>query len=173
MSFDEMISRRLNQARPERYQSFDWVDEVAESIDIEDIDVTIAVREWVRSKCRKAEGSATKSGNRLFRDFHKTGQMPLEWESIAKLPISLENRRVVDGKARLFKERVKLGSATTRDFDLWAIAENEAADRDHAARLEAVAGARAISARMKRAGVITFAEWARTVPLVGDDEGVA
>lgn len=168
MSFDEMVTRRLNMARPDRYKSFDWVDDVAESIDIDDIDVTMAAREWVRSKCRKAEGVATKSGNRMFRDFYKNGQLPLEWESIAEFPISIENVVVVDGKAKTVKERVKLGAATTSDFSAWADAEQKAADRDHAARLDAVAGAREIAACMKRAGIITFTEWARTAPVAED-----
>ena len=172
MSFDEMITSRLNMARPDRYRSFDWVDDVAESIDIDEIDLRVAAAEWVRSKCRKAEGEATKSGNRMFRHFHKTGQLPLEWESVEAFPISIENVVVVDGKTKTLNERVKLGAATASDFSSWAEAEKRVADRDYQARLDAVAGAREIASRMKAGGFLTFSAWARTAPVEGE-EGAA
>lgn len=170
MSLRDELREKLNKARPERYgeQERDWVDDVADSFDLDAEELRTAARDYVRNVARDVEGKATQAGNGLMRQFYRTGQLPLDWQITGHLPISVENTVTVNGRVKTVKERVKLAYATARDFDLWARAEDAARNRDFAARGEAVQGAQMIAAQMRATGALTFGVWAREFAPVED-----
>lgn len=170
MSLRDELRNKLNNARPERYgeQERDWVDDVADEINLGVEELRTAARDYVRNLARDVEGKATQAGNSLMRQFYRTGQLPLDWNVTGHLPISVENTVTNGGQVKTVKERVKLASATARDFELWAEAEDRARNRDFAARGEAVQGAQMIAAQMRATGALTFAVWAREFAPVAD-----
>lgn len=163
MNLRDQLRDQLNKARPQRYneQERDWVDEVADSFELDREELRTAARDYVRNLARDVEGKATQAGNSLMREFYRTGQLPLDWQLTGHLPISVENTITVNGQVKTVKERVKLSAATAKDFELWAEAEDRARNRDFAARGEAVQGAQMIAAQMRATGALTFAVWAR------------
>lgn len=170
MSLRDELRNNLNKARPERYgeQERDWVDDVADDINLDVEELRTAARDYVRNLARDVEGKATQAGNSLMRQFYRTGQLPLDWKVTGHLPISVENTVTDGGQVKTVKERVKLAAATARDFELWAEAEDAARNRDFAARGEAVQGAQMIAAQMRQSGATTFAVWAREFAPVED-----
>lgn len=166
MEIREALRKQLSAARPARYQKDDrgWVDDVADALDLDtvDIDVAAAARAYVRNLARDEEGKATQAGNRLLRDFHKNQALPLDWKGMVNAPIALANVAIVNGEQQKVQERVRLRNASARDFEMWAETENEARERDYAARGEAVSGALEIAAGMRATGALTFEVWAET-----------
>lgn len=163
MSLRDELRDKLNKARPERYgeQERNWVDDVADEVNLDVEELRTAARDYVRNLARDVEGKATQAGNSLMREFYRTGQLPLDWQLTGHLPISVENTTTDGVQIKTVKERVKLSAATARDFELWAEAEDRARNRDYAARGEAVQGAQMIAAQMRATGALTFAAWAR------------
>lgn len=163
MSLRDELRDKLNKARPERYseQERDWVDDVADTLNLDVEELRTTARDYVRNVARDVEGKATQAGNSLMRGFYRTGQLPLDWQLTGHLPISVENTVTVNGQVKTSKERVKLSAATAKDFELWADAEDRARNRDFAARGEAVQGAQMIAAQMRATGALTFGVWAR------------
>lgn len=162
MNLDQQITQALDTSRPDRYRNMEWVADAVRNITINEEDQQEVIREYIERRARQHEGQNTKLGNRLFREFYTTNQLPIGWEQIKHLPISLTNEQLVDGEVKTVNERVKLQAASAKDIDLWALGERRAADRDHAKRLEAVRGAEMIAASMRDAGALRFADWAIT-----------
>lgn len=156
------LSRKLNAARPERYTNPAWVDEVADQIALDDIQRQQAARDYVRQVARDVEGKATRSANRLMREFHKNQCLPIDWAQYLSAPIAIVNVVIVDGKPRKVHERVRLADATPTDFELWAETENAARERDYRARGESVSGISEIAALMRAAGAVNFLKWAES-----------
>lgn len=156
------LSRKLNAARPERYTNSAWVDEVADQIALDDIQRQQAAREYVRQVARDVEGKATRSANRLMREFHRNQCLPIDWAQYLSVPIALVNVVVVDGKPRKVHERVRLADATPTDFELWAETENAARERDYQARGEAVCAALEWAEAIRAAGAVNFRKWAES-----------
>lgn len=166
MNIRDLLKKELSVARPSRYAMNDrgWIDEVADSIDLDQVDVSTeeAIRVYVRNIARDVEGKATKAGNQLMRQYHQESALPIEWMQMVNEPIALENKVVVDDRIQTVKERVRLRDATARDFELWAETEDAARRRDYDARGEAVSGALEIASQMRAAGALTFWQWAKS-----------
>ena len=156
------MMKHLTTARPNRAENdkMSWVDDVADRIAMNETDKQEAARMYLRSFARSVEGQSTKAANKVLCDFHRTGQLPLDWEMSAEMPISFDSTLIRKGKVVTVKVRVKLGHATSRDFELWAETEDKARARDYAARGESVQAARSISQGMKDSGALTFRSWA-------------
>lgn len=168
MNLDQQITLALDTYRPDRYRDMEWVADAVREITIDVEDQQQVIREYIERKARQHEGQNTKLGNRLFREFYTTNQLPIGWEQIKHLPISLANEQIVDGEVKKVNERVKLQAASAKDIELWASGERRAADRDHEKRLEAVRGAEKIAALMREAGVLRFSDWAITFSIADE-----
>lgn len=158
----EML-KYLAPARPDRAEndSMEWVDEVADQVALDELTTQEAARRYLRNFARNVEGQSTKAANGLLRNFYRTGQLPIDWEMSADLPISFDNTVIRDGKPVTVKVRVKLGHATSHDFELWAETEDKARERDYSARGESVQAARTVANGMRESGAMTFSTWAR------------
>ncbi|AKF28229.1 hypothetical protein YH66_12080 [[Brevibacterium] flavum] len=162
----ELLKKELSKSRPARYSMDDrkWIDDVADKIDPNkaDLEIKHVVRDYIRTIAKEVEGKATRAGNQLMREFFQEEALPFNWQQMVNEPIALENMSIVDGQIKLLKERVRLRDATPRDFELWAQTEDRARQRDYEARGEAVSGAMQIAQRMRRAGTLTFWQWAES-----------
>lgn len=161
--YTELLMKRLDEARPDRYIAKDWIDRVADSIPVDVAQVEDLARELLRSKARSIEENRTSSGNAMAREYHTTGQQPLDWQLAGESPISFWNTILVDGKPKKVRERVKLSCASVADLQLWADTERNAANADHAARMKTVAGIERWESEMTRLGALSWGAYQRAV----------
>ena len=159
----DMLITKLNERRPERYVDKKWIDDVADAIPIDTNQIEDIARAYLRSQARNLESGFTKSANAIMRDYAQSGQEPLDWEVVGDIPISVKNTRLVDGKTKTVRERVKLSSATPRDLVLWAEEERRAADRDHSSRLLAVEGAEKWARQISESGQLSWGSYQQQV----------
>lgn len=158
---NDYIDKALREHRPDRYAPGDaWLRGVADNIPDELLNARRAKQLYALDLVNRREGQATKSGNRLFREFRDTGQLELHWWETANEPIAYSHTAVVDGKSRKVQVRVALRAVTPEDLSLFAQCERKRADQAHDASLRAVSGAEAIAAEMEASGFETFAAWA-------------
>lgn len=128
------IADMLAQVRPDRYEAGDigWaqpvIDIVADNLDGRDARFRTA-----ETVVQSIEKSATRRTNRLLREITKTGVFPLDWIDSKSWPLTVGNGRVV------------LSALTSADLRQFADEEEERADKDHKARLDAVKGARILA----------------------------
>lgn len=143
----QFIDHRLDEERPDRYDSSDktWmatVDaDVAPLVPVADARL-IAARQLVQAR----ETRATKAVNRLLREVGRTGQPPLGWFDLARRPIAWD------------AHRVRLDECLSGDFRDWAAYERRAAANEFTARNDACEGAERIADELDAAGARVVSE---------------
>jgi hypothetical protein len=128
---NDFIRGLLDKVRPDRYDSKDhsW-HETVENVVAADLTDEDARRIAARRLVRQVEGDSTKATNRLLREIHRTGQLPLGWLDAQAWPLAVSDH-----------ERVSLRAATLADLTEFAARERRAAANDFAARNESCEGA--------------------------------
>jgi hypothetical protein len=138
----DRIREMLDKVRPDRYDPADhaWHDTVNKVIaaELTDEDArAIAARRLVR----QVEGDSTKATNRLLREIHDTGQLPIGWLDAAAWPLAVSDH-----------ERVALRAASVDDLEAFAARERRAAANDFATRNDSCEGALSLAALMSSKG---------------------
>ncbi|WKE50368.1 hypothetical protein J8244_09570 [Corynebacterium tuberculostearicum] len=162
-NLNQYIDKRLRMGRPDRYNPNDtqWLDEIADSIPDEMIPTEEVRRRYMRAEVKRREGVATRSANRLLRNFNRNDQMEWHWWNEANEPIAIEWTEFDEsGRQQTHRERVALRAAEPRDLRLWAQAELVRAQNDFDARAEAVKGAQTIADLIDEGGFKNFLDWA-------------
>lgn len=144
MEFDwqDKVDVLLNERRPDRYTpgvDDEWLDivaqEVAELIPERDARAIAA-----RLRVGRREGDKTRQTNKLLREIHQSGELPLDWMETMNLPLAAG------------KERVALRACSPEDFEEFAIVERKNAGRDFAQRNATCEAAEWIAEHMRGNG---------------------
>lgn len=159
----EYIDKQLRMHRPDRYDPKDitWLENVAESIPDEMLPVDEIRKLYKMNLIKQREGNATRSANRILRNFNANGQLELHWWQEANEPIAIEWVEFDDeGREVKRLERVALRAASPIDLRAWAENEEARAQQDFEARMETVDGARQIAEQIESGGFVNFQAWA-------------
>lgn len=136
------IDRLLTERRPDRYEvegGDEWLDTIADEVGPS---ISVAEARFIaaRSQVRRREGEKLKATNRLLREIHESGEVPLDWLDTAHLPVAVG------------KERVALRAMRAEDFRTFAGDERRRAANDFTTRNESCAAAEWLADRMDATG---------------------
>lgn len=154
------LDRRLNLARPARYDADDktWVHDVADTVELNDIEMQEAKRNYVRSRAVQLEANATKSANKSMRKWLVEGAHPLPG-MIDHLPISFKMTVTEGGKEKQKTMRVRFADATVADLEAWARTLTLEAQRTYEAQMETVQAIHAAIGEMRAHRMRRAGEW--------------
>lgn len=138
------IAELLAEHRPDRYTAGDitWASDVVDAV-ADNIPTAEARRRTAEQIIRSIERNATRSTNQFMREVLNTGVLPLDWDLLGASPMSIAD------------DRVCLRALTASDLRVFANAEEDAATKDHRARMDSVSGARALADLLDSHGCAT------------------
>lgn len=127
--------------RPDRYRAGDlsWTAAVEQVVG-DSFTWKQARQIAAEAQIKAREAQATRKANRLLRELSNTGVMPLDWLDLARWPVAVG------------AERICFEAMTAADFRQFATDERDAANRDHAARLDTCKGAEMLADQLDAAG---------------------
>lgn len=162
------IDELLYSNRPDRYDvrggddevDAEWLDIVAEKI-AADLDIEDVLRQFSRNLVRQREGQATRSANKILRQFALDGQLMLGWWEQERQPVAIITRtQRPGGDPEVHEERVALGALTAEDLLAFANEERIRAGRDFSARNQTCDGAELIAQQMLKGQFTRWSAWA-------------
>ena len=174
----KQIDSLLYSERPDRYDvrgsedtdvDAEWLDVVADKI-AADLDIEDVLRHFSRNLVRQREGQATKSANRILRQFALDGQLMLGWWEQERQPVAIITRTQRPGSdPEIREERVALGALRPEDLLAFANEERVRAGRDFSARNATCDGAELMAEQMLRGQFERWSAWAEASVPRGED----
>lgn len=140
--WNNRIDQLLAERRPDSYEvdgGDEWLDDIAEEI-ADDIPEAEARSRLARTEVRRREKTKLQQTNKLLREIHKTGQLPLDWLDVLNNPLGVG------------KIRVALRAAAPRHFREFANEERRRAASDFVTRNESCEAAAWLADQMDAQG---------------------
>jgi hypothetical protein len=137
-----LVDELLAEQRPDRYEptEAEWIDGVTDQVK-HLIPASKAVYLAARAMVARREQTKMQQTNKLLRQIHESGQIPLDWLDTSHLPLAVSK-----------KERVALRACTPQDFEDFANRERRSAMKESAARHETCEAANWIADQMRGNG---------------------
>lgn len=168
----KQIDELLYENRPDRYDvrssgdtevDAEWLDTVADKV-AADLDIEDVLKQFSRNLVRQREGRATRSANKVLRQFAQDGQLMLGWWEQERQPVAIVTRTQKPGRdPEIREERVALGALTAKDLLAFANEERVRAGRDFAARNATCDGAELMAQQILKGRFPHLSDWGQSV----------